>query len=188
LYAAAPRPDLKAAIGREVAELDVLVDEILLASRLDHDGDMEPPEPVDLLALAAEEAARAGVELRAVEAGAGPFELRGWPRLLRRMIRNLVQNAVQHGGPPVEIELGRDDGDGAPRITLAVHDRCTGIPDEERERVFEPFHRPRGRPEAEGSWGLGLALVRQIAERHGGAVACKTRPDGGTSFLVELPG
>jgi signal transduction histidine kinase len=187
MHTAAPRPELKAAIEREVAELDVLVDEILLASRLDHGGDMGPPEPVDLLALAAEEAARAGVELRAVKGAAGAFELRGWPRLLRRMIRNLVQNAVQHGGPPVEVELGRETDEGASTITLAVHDCGPGIPPEECERVFDPFHRPPGRPETEGSWGLGLSLVRQIAGRHGGVAACEPRPGGGTTFKVALP-
>ena len=186
IYATAPRPDLKATIDSEVAELDALVDEILLASRLDHGGDMAAPETVDVLALAAEEAARAGVELRPVGAGAHAFEVAGSPRLLRRMIRNLIQNALQHGGPPVEVELGRGEPDGS--ITVAVHDRGPGIPAAERERVFEPFYRPAGRPEAEGSWGLGLSLVRQIAERHGAAVTCAPRDGGGTSFVVEIRG
>ncbi len=184
IYAADPRPDLKAAIDREIADLDALVDEILLASRLDHGGDLGAPETVDLLALAAEEAARAGVELRPVDAGAQAFEVAGSPRLLRRMIRNLIQNALQHGGPPVEVDVGRARAGGS--VTLAVHDRGPGIPAEERDRVFEPFYRPAGRPEAEGSWGLGLSLVRQIAERHGGSVACAPRAGGGTSFVVEL--
>ena len=185
MYAADPRPDLKSTIDAEVAELDALVDEILLASRLDHGGDMGARESVDLLALAAEEVARAGVELRTVENGAAPFEVLGSPRLLRRMIRNLIQNAQQHGRPPVEVELGRIGGQGG--VTLCVHDRGPGVPEAERDRVFAPFYRPAGRPEAEGSWGLGLSLVRQIAERHGGAVTCAPRPGGGTIFVVELP-
>jgi signal transduction histidine kinase len=52
--------------------------------------------------------------------------------------------------------------------------------------VFEPFYRPKGRPESAGSWGLGLSIVRQIAQRHGGRVTCGAGPDGG-DFQVVLP-
>jgi signal transduction histidine kinase len=65
-------------------------------------------------------------------------------------------------------------------------DRGPGIPADEQAQVFEPFHRPAGRGEAAGSWGLGLALVRQIAERHGGGVRCEGRDGGGSVFVVEL--
>ena len=57
----------------------------------------------------------------------------------------------------------------------------------ELERVFEPFYRPEGRTEADGSWGLGLSIVRRIAERHGGSVACRPRDGGGAVFVVTLP-
>ncbi len=171
-------PGRLAEIRRNLAELDQLIDEILLASRLDHLEALERRESVDLLALAAEEAART-----AAAASGEPIEIAGDLRLLRRLVRNLLENAVKHGAPPVEIVVARSSSG---RPTITVRDRGPGIPDAERDRLFEPFHRPAGRGEAAGSWGLGLSLVRQIAERHGGSVRCESRPDGGSAFVVEL--
>ncbi len=175
------------AVRREIAELDALVEEILLASRLDHGADLGENERIDLLALAAEEAARAGVHMREVEAGAAPFDVIGSPRLLRRLVRNLVENALRHGAPPVEVELTRQTVGGDPFIALAVSDHGQGVPAALRTRVFEPFFRPNGWSEEGGGWGLGLALVRQIAERHGGRAGCDTGGDGVTRFSVNLP-
>jgi two-component system OmpR family sensor kinase len=62
-----------------------------------------------------------------------------------------------------------------------------GIPEGERERVFEPFYRPRGRSEHAGGWGLGLALVQQIAARHGATVRYQAPPEGGARFVVAFP-
>jgi signal transduction histidine kinase len=61
------------------------------------------------------------------------------------------------------------------------------VPEAERERIFEPFHRPAGAREREGGVGLGLALVRQIARRHGGDATCLARDGGGSCFAVLLP-
>jgi signal transduction histidine kinase len=177
-----PQSALREGVVRDIAELDALVEEILLASRLDRAAPA-PRETVDLLALAAEEAARAGAVVRHDGLSASAFEAAGAPKLLRRLIRNLVENAVRHGAPPVEVELaGARDW-----VEIGVHDRGPGIPAPERDRVFEPFYRPSGWAEAAGSWGLGLAIVRQIAERHGGSVACRARDGGGASFVVALP-
>ncbi|HXV00757.1 MAG TPA: HAMP domain-containing sensor histidine kinase [Caulobacteraceae bacterium] len=177
IYAAAPDPALRPAIEADIAELAALVDEILLASQLDQAAGGALDEPIDLLGLAAEEAARAGAVM-AEPVGAG-FEIVGSPRLMRRLVRNLIDNAARHGAPPVEIALARAAG----AIRLTVSDHGPGIPEGERERVFEPFYRPVGRAEAAGSWGLGLSIVRQIARRHGGTVACQ-----GAAFAVTLPG
>jgi signal transduction histidine kinase len=113
---------------------------------------------VDLLALAAEEGSRYA---ECDVAGEAVF-VRGDPALLRRMVRNLIENAQQHGSPPIEVTVRRD-GD---RAALTVSDGGEGIAASERERVFAPFYRPRGTLSS-GS-GLGLALVRQIARQHGG--------------------
>ncbi len=170
----------RAEIVQSLAELEALVEEILLTSRLDHAALPERSEPVDLLALAAEEAARvdAGVE-------GTPVTVPGEERLLRRLVRNLLQNAARHGRPPIEVTV-QPMAEGGAR--LAVRDHGPGLPEGEAARVFEPFYRPRGHGEDAGGWGLGLALVRQIARRHGGEVRHATPEGGGAVFVVELPG
>jgi len=169
---------LKERAARDVAELDALISELLEASRLEALGKPDRDERVDLLGLVAEEAAR--VEA-AVEGE--PVLVNGDPRLLRRLVRNLLDNARRHGGGTgVEARVERV-GSGA-RLTVA--DRGPGIPEAERERVFEPFYRPPGAPETGVGYGLGLALVRQIARAHGGHARCLPREGGGTTFEVTL--
>lgn len=174
-----PAPAAHAEIVRNLAEVDGLVEEILLSSHLGHPsptpGHMEA---VDLLGLAAEEAVRfdAAVSGEAVE-------IEGNTRLLRRLLRNLLENGARHGQPPIQVVVSRH-GDQA---VITVSDQGQGIAPEERERVFAPFHRPAGRGEAGGGWGLGLSLVRQIAERHGGQAACEATAAGGSRFVVRLP-
>jgi signal transduction histidine kinase len=163
-------------IVEDVEELDALLSELLLASRLESGAPPETTEEVDLLALLAEEAARCGAE-----AGGQAVCVRGDPRLLRRLLRNLLENARRHGGGPVECEVR---GDGPGEAVIEVRDRGPGVPAEERERIFEPFHRLPGSGEAGA--GLGLALVRQIARRHGGEVLCLPREGGGSRFEVRL--
>lgn len=175
-------PARKAALERDIAELDALIDEILLASRLDARPGLEAREEIDLLALAAEECAR--YENCALEGR--PVTVRGDARLLRRMIRNLVENARRYGGGSA-IEVSVAAGEPG-EVQVRVRDHGTGIPDDERERVFEPFYRSKERPPSPGGTGLGLALVRQIARRHGGEAACLAAPDAqGALFAVRLP-
>jgi signal transduction histidine kinase len=169
-------PDRKAELTRNIAELDQLVDEILLVSRLDATEGLDVREDLDLAALAAEECARyedCGVQGQSVL-------VRGDPMLLRRMIRNLVENAKLHGKPPVEIAIVRR-GDQA---ELSVSDRGEVIAADARERLFSAFYRIPGRSGPKDT-GLGLALVRQIARRHGGEAAY--RPERGSCFTVTLP-
>jgi len=183
LWLVDPRPDLHAEILRDLAESEQIVDEILLASRLDHDGAATARnDRVDLLGLAAEEAARLEAGVASVSDGGDPVEIEGDAKLLRRLIRNLLENAARHGRPPIRIAVTRRPG-GA---RISVSDCGEGIALAERERVFEPFYRPAGRSESAGGWGLGLSLVRQIARRHGGDVVCEAEPGGGSRFVVDL--
>jgi signal transduction histidine kinase len=178
-----PGPEAHAEIVRDLAEIDELIGEILLASRLDHGGPtMSREEGIDLLGLAAEEAARLGPGAGVAVAGEA-VEIGGDRKLLRRLIRNLLENAAKHGRPPIEATVTRR-GHG---VRLIVSDRGATLPADERERVFKPFHRPAGRGEASGGWGLGLSLARQIAELHGGAIFCEPGPEGGNRFVVDLP-
>jgi signal transduction histidine kinase len=172
----AAHPERKGELERDIAELDQLVDEILLLSRLDATEQLEVREDIDLAALAAEECARyddCGLEAK-------PVTVRGDPTLLRRMIRNLIDNAKLHGKPPIEVTVAREDD----RAVLSVLDHGPVIVEEARERLFSTFYRIPGRCGAKGT-GLGLALVRQIARRHGGDVAYN--PERGNSFTVTLP-
>jgi len=170
-------PRRKRGLEQDIMELDALIDEILIASRLDAVKGREADEEVDLLALASEECAR----YEEAELSGQPVTVRGDPRLLRRMIRNLLENARRHGAPPIDVRVSRAEG-GA---ELRVSDHGPGIPDAEREGVFRPFYRFTDGGERAGA-GLGLALVRQIARRHGGDARYLGREQSGGSFIVTL--
>lgn len=174
----AERERLKREIDRNVGELDALVDEVLLASRLEAVGRLDADEPIDLLPLVAEEAAAFDAAV-----GGEAALVRGDERLLRRAVRNLLQNAQRYGGGQAELQVAcRDD-----RARLSVCDRGPGVPEALRERIFEPFYRLPGQAEEVGGVGLGLSLVRQIAAQHGGSVVCSLREGGGSCFSLSLP-
>jgi signal transduction histidine kinase len=178
LAGAGADPARRAALGKDIAELDALIDEILLASRLDAQKSPEHRDEVDLLALAAEEAARFDL---AAEGKA--LAVRGEPALLRRMVRNLIENARRHGGDgPIAVTVGAEPAGAGVRLEVA--DNGPGVPEAEREKIFAPFYRLAG---AEGGSGLGLALVREIARRHGGDAHCLAGRGAGSVFRVVLP-
>ena len=137
-------PQRQAELTKDIAELDQLIDEILLASRLDAIADLEVNEDIDLLALAAEECAH----YEDCSLDGMPVIVRGDPRLLRRMIRNLLENARRHGAPPVAVDVRQEDG----RAVLRVRDQGPSIAPVDRERLFAPFFRMAG---AAGGAGLG---------------------------------
>jgi signal transduction histidine kinase len=116
--------------------------------------------------------------------GAQHCVLPGSERLLRRALRNLLENARRYGGDDVLVQLRPLPGGG---VEVAVSDRGPGVPESFRERIFEPFFRLPGHAEQAGGVGLGLSLVRQIASRHGGSVRCEARPGGGSRFVLTLP-
>ena len=196
----------RAEIERNIRELDELVEEILLRSRLDaQDKNTSAKTKVDLLGLAAQECARHDASL---STDWQQVEVMGHEKLLQRLLRNLLQNAKRYGQnnsrsgeefglsaaapleaehPPsdVELHISRDSGTGA--WVLDVLDRGAGVPEALREKIFEPFFRLPTVAEREGGVGLGLALVRSIAQHHGGDVRCLAREGGGACFRVTLP-
>ncbi|MCC5979669.1 MAG: HAMP domain-containing histidine kinase [Salinarimonas sp.] len=178
-----PSEALRAEIVRNLAEMDELVEEILLASRLDRLDALEHTEPVDLLGLAAEEAAFADLPDEAISVSGACGMVQGDARLLRRMIRNLILNAVRHGAPPIDIRLAQEAG----TAIIEIRDHGPGLPPGIGERIFERFYRPQGASEAAGGWGLGLSLVRQIAEKHGGTVMLHEIAGPGAGFEIRIP-
>ena len=179
-----PSASAKAEILRNIAELDQLVDEILLASRLEsNETDVGTPESVDLIGLAAEECARveAELDLQSTEA----LEVQGIAKLLRRAVRNLLENARRYSHGDITLTLAQE----GPMALIRVQDHGPGVPAAQRERIFEKFYRLPGASERSGGVGLGLSLVRSIAERHGGSVIATERTDGapGACFELRLP-
>ncbi|MFT3792816.1 MAG: HAMP domain-containing sensor histidine kinase [Rudaea sp.] len=171
-------PERKAGLDQDIAELDQLIDEILLASRLDATAGPDAKEDIDLLALAAEECAR----YRDAQLDGIAVDCRGDPRLLRRLLRNLLDNAQRHGRAPIDVRIARE----GTNAEIRVSDRGPAIPDDQARHLFEPFYRRSTAERNEGT-GLGLSLVRQIAQRHGGRVEYRAEKPLGNSFVVTLP-
>ena len=141
------RPELKKSIESDVAELDALIAELLLASRLDTTELAGSGETVDLLILAAEEAAHYDAE-----ATGTPTELRVEPRLVRRLARNLLENARRYGASsPVEVEVAPMPPGGA---SIRIGDRGPGIPESENGSSFSSpsTARPRRLLRPLGAW------------------------------------
>ena len=173
------REHLRSEINTDIAELDGLVDEVLLASRLEAAPAPEQLESVDLLALAVEEGARVDASVDGATA-----TVTGEERLLRRALRNLLENARRYGGGEIRVDLADRAAAG---VEIRVTDNGPGVPEAYRERIFEPFFRLPGHAERAGGVGLGLALVRQIVERHHGRIQCVRLPEGGGCFVISLP-
>ena len=176
---AAQRDNLRQEIHANIGELDALIEEVLLASRLEDGAALQRNDPVDLLALAAEEAAHIQASV-----DGQPVQVAGDERLLRRALRNLLENAQRYGAGAVSVRVQRTP---AGQAEVLVCDRGPGVPEAHRERIFEAFFRLPGHAEREGGVGLGLALVRQIAQAHGGSVRCEPREGGGSCFRLGLP-
>ena len=162
----------------DIGELDELIDEILLMSRLDTGSNVVFEKDIDLVAIAAEESAH--FEDCHLKGTAPPMT--GDRRLLSRLIRNLLQNAKIHGTTPIHIDLGSN----GTHAILTIKDAGKGFPEGEEKRLFEAFQRGKDRQNISG-YGLGLALVQQIAETHNGSVEIVPKSEAQSAVRVFLP-
>jgi signal transduction histidine kinase len=169
-------------LKQNIVELDQLIDEILLSSRLDAANSTALDiRPVDFTALLAEECARVQASLEA------PAQtLACDAKLMRRLVRNLLENARRYGADST-IEVKLSQATIGTQLQLDVRDHGPGIPESQREAIFDAFYRLPGSSERAGGVGLGLSLVRQIAQQHGGSVHCLANTGGGSCFRVLLP-
>jgi two-component system, OmpR family, sensor kinase len=188
------------AMGRIESEshrMSGLVEDLLTLARLDGERPLEL-QTVDLAVLAADAAQDArtidparSFTATGIEGPIEPTELVADERQLRQVVTNLVTNARVHTptGTPVEILVGPVRGSSPQRVALHVRDHGPGIPEADRQNVFERFYRAdwsRSRGRGGGS-GLGLAIVEAIVEAHGGSVRVGDTSGGGATIIVELP-
>jgi signal transduction histidine kinase len=174
---------LSSSAERDIADLDELISDLLLAGRL---SDSELPKEfvtLSLRSIVAQETERVAAGFEPSLLADDELQLAGNARMLKSLVRNLLENAKRYGREPVRASLSREGG----QICLRVDDQGAPLSESERERIFEPFYRPDGHREGkDGGVGLGLALVRSIAEHHGGSV--RYAPvEGHSRFEVRLP-
>ncbi|MGP4112024.1 sensor histidine kinase [Streptomyces sp. 4N509B] len=185
---------------QDTIRLQDLAADLLLLARLDA-GERPAAAPVDLTRLVAEEVARRGAEPGgeaggvAVRAGemAESVRVSGSRGQLLRVLGNLLDNGRRHAASTVRVsvrreEAGADGGADAGTAVVEVADDGAGVPEADRERIFERFVRlDDARSRDDGGAGLGLAIARDVAGRHGGSLTVSRAPEGGALFVLRLP-
>ena len=178
--------DTAASALRSSRRMRRLVGDLLLLARADA-GRQAPHQAVDMSAVVTEAAAElepvAGDHEISVSAPAG-MHVDGARDELHRLVLNLMENALRHTDPGTAVETTVERNNGA--VVVSVEDDGPGIPSDLREKVFERFYRGTG--DRSGSSGLGLSIVRAVAESHRGSVRLEEPLDGrGARFVVRLP-
>lgn len=170
--------ELRDGIIGDIEEMDAILEQFITFIR---EGADEEPEPESLNVLVDEVVARFdGRDLRVT--------IRDIPRLMlkrltfKRLISNLIINALKYGAPPVEISTGVEPG----HVVLRVRDHGPGVDEDDVPRLLEPFTRGEEARTTSGS-GLGLAIVRRILDMHHGVMHLRNHPDGGLEVVVLLP-
>jgi signal transduction histidine kinase len=183
------RPDTLNEIERETIEIDALVGELLASARLEFQA--VSPKPLDACEVARRALGRAGISTDKLTAPAGELKFTADPTLVARALANLISNARKHGGGLEMLTVTSRPG----FVRFEVADRGPGFAPGEESRIFNSFFRGRhadagvktsDAPEHTGSLGLGLSLVKRIAEAHGGSVSACNRPEGGAVVALEL--
>ncbi|MBX2836777.1 MAG: HAMP domain-containing protein [Gammaproteobacteria bacterium] len=182
-------------MSADIDELDGLVTELLTYARFDRDPGSVKAEKVHLPSWLGPEVKRLESQLNrrltlVVEQGQASAPMLVWaePRLLSRAISNLVHNAARYAKSEIVVRLSCSNSNSNSNITISVEDDGPGIPVADRERIFDPFSRlDQSRNRESGGVGLGLSIVKQIAEWHHGDVSVEAAENGGALFLFVLP-
>jgi signal transduction histidine kinase len=169
----------------EVDVMQRLVEDLLTLARIDDDAAVVRQQTVDLDDVVLREVQGAAPPSRTVDvSGVSAAQVSGDPTQLARVVRNLLDNALRHGGLHIVVTLREQDGE----AILAIADDGPGVPPALGETIFERFARAdEARSAAAGGAGLGLAIVRDIVELHGGTVVLDPSHSAGARFVVRLP-
>ena len=178
---AVPEP-LRSKMAADIDQMEAMISGTLAFVRnASQPGERRRLELVSLVESVADEMAETGLNVSADSSG--PVIIDGDPIGLRRLVTNLIDNAVKFGGSAQARVYSREGC-----AVVEVDDDGPGVPESERERVFEPFHRGEpSRSRETGGAGLGLAVVRSIARAHGGDAVLENRAEGGLRATATLP-
>jgi two-component system osmolarity sensor histidine kinase EnvZ len=165
----------------DIEEMDRIIAQFLDFARDGREAGLELDDPNDIIATVVERHRRAGQEIRFVRGELPRMPLR--PTAFLRLVSNLVDNALRHGAPPVEIATRMDHG----AVVLEVADRGPGIPPSQVEHLKRPFTRGEAARSGASGAGLGLAIVERIARLHGGTLDLLPREGGGTRVRLTFP-
>jgi signal transduction histidine kinase len=177
-------------IEQQTRRLDALVEDLLDLSSIQAGKiplQMSKCDLVEICRAVVEEQRLLSGRTIALDIPPEPVKIRADANRLSQVVTNLVSNALKYSpdNKPVSLRLSQE-GDG--KITIAVEDEGSGIAQEEQEHIFEPFYRAsHARSSSKNGMGLGLAICKDIVERHGGSIWCDSHPGKGSSFFVRLP-
>ena len=172
-------------VRAEAARLSHIVDDLMDLAKADEAPPPTSETDLDEVVLEEVSAISPTTSIGISTTNVGAARLIGDRQALSRLVRNLVDNAARHATSRVDVSLATTDG----IVTLTVDDDGDGVAEEDRDRIFERFTRTdSSRSRDTGGVGLGLAVVRATARRHGGDVHCEAAPAGGARFLVTLAG
>jgi heavy metal sensor kinase len=175
----------------ETERISILVEGLLLLARSDAGVLKMDRRPVDLLALVEEVLGQLGPmaqekKLSLIPARIEPAVVSGDLAHLRRLLLNLVDNAIKYTRPGGEVRVSVAPG--KENALLVVADTGVGVPDDEKQKIFQRFYRsPEARAGSQGGSGLGLSIVKSIVEAHGGKIELESEPGKGSAFKVWLP-
>ncbi|HEY8609528.1 MAG TPA: ATP-binding protein [Noviherbaspirillum sp.] len=175
-------PQLKDKLAGDVTAMQSMVREGLdLVRSMESSENMQRMDLDSLVDSVCDDAVDAGQEV--TSSGKTHGALMARPMALRRCIGNLIDNAAKYG-QRADVRVAREDG----KAVIRIRDAGPGIPEQEFERVFEPFYRVESsRSRHTGGTGLGLTIARNIAEQHGGDIRLRNQPEGGLEVLLRLP-